>query len=69
MDDNAQRGAGMSAFDWYVVTANSPLRVRRDTEDEAIEITPDTLEAGLQVGDRVRGEMDNRRLIIHGKAK
>lgn len=60
----------MSEFRWYVVTSTNPLGVRRDTEAEPIaDLVPDTLEAGLQAGDRVRGEMDNRRLIIHGKAK
>ena len=58
-----------SEFNWYVVTATSPLTVRRDNEDDPIDVDVDTLESGLQVGDRVRAELGQRRLIIHGKAK
>ena len=53
---------------WATVTGAGPLVIRFDGEDDPVEATPDTLVSGLQVGDRVRVEITNRRLVIHGKA-
>lgn len=61
---------------WATVTQASPLRIRIDGDPDPLPITPDTLVAGLLVGDRVRLEMATnndpafrgRRAIITGRA-
>lgn len=61
---------------WATVTQASPLRIQVDGDTIALPITPDTLVAGLQVGDRVRVEMATnndpafraRRAIITGRS-
>ena len=56
-------------FWWGTVTQASPLRVRRDGSPVAPDATPDTLVAGLVVGDRVRCESYGRLVVVHGKAQ
>ena len=60
----------MTAFVWATVTAVSPLRVRLDGDTTALAFTPDSLidPATLVVSSRVRCELSERRLVIHGKA-
>lgn len=54
---------------WATVTAVSPtLAIQVDGDTDPLDITPDTLVSGLAVDDRVRCEMTDRRLIVHGKA-
>ena len=53
---------------WATVTAATPLRVRLDGRTAPLDITPDTLAAGLTVGDRVLVLIQGRSLVILGKA-
>ena len=55
-------------WQWATVTATSPLRVRLDGPDDALDATPQTLVAGLTIGNRVWVQLHGRSLIIHGKA-
>lgn len=50
LDDMAAEG---HQPDWATVTSVAPLRVRKDHEANALEVTPQSLVRGLQVGDRV----------------
>jgi hypothetical protein len=52
---------------WATVTQASPLRVQVDGDTTPIPATPVTLAAPLAVGDRVRCELENNRLIVHGR--
>lgn len=54
---------------WATVTATSPLRVRRDGEAAALDLTPDVLAhvGTLSVGHRVWCQIRARRVIVHGK--
>lgn len=54
-------------FRWGTVTAVNPLRVRLDGDTVALPFTPDSL-ATVMFGDRVRCEIDARRVIVHGRA-
>ena len=60
----------MTAFVWATVTAVSPLRVRLDGDTTALTFTPDSLidPLSLAVGSRVRCEISERRVVIHGTA-
>jgi microcystin-dependent protein len=56
------------SFNWGTVTGVSPLRVRLDGDTSAVPVTPDSLvdPLTLAVNDRVRVELSNNRLIVHG---
>lgn len=56
-----------STFTWATVTQVSPLRVQIDGDAAPIPATPVTLASPLAVGDRVRCELENNRLIVHGR--
>jgi microcystin-dependent protein len=58
----------VTAFVWATVTAVSPLRVRLDGDTTALTFTPDSLidPLSLAVGSRVRCEISERRVVIHG---
>ena len=60
----------MTSFKWATVTAVGPLRVRFDGDATALAFTPDSLvdPAALSVDDRVRCELSDRRVVIHGAA-
>jgi len=60
----------VTAFVWATVTAVSPLRVRLDGDTTALAFTPDSLvdPLSLAVGSRVRCEISERRVVIHGTA-
>lgn len=66
----------VSVWSWATVTDDSPLRVQLDGEAAALDVTPDTLVAGLLVGDRVWAQLvtnadaarQYRRLVVLGKA-
>ena len=66
----------ISIWSWATVTDDSPLRVQLDGEIDPLDVTPDTLVAGLLVGDRVWVQLvtnanptrRHRRLVIIGKA-
>jgi hypothetical protein len=60
----------VTAFVWATVTGVSPLRVKLDGDTTALAFTPDSLvdPATLVVSSRVRCELSERRLVIHGKA-
>ncbi len=60
----------MNAFVWGTVTAVSPLRVRLDGDVEPLPLTPELLVSplGLAPGDRVRCELADRRVVVHGRA-
>ena len=53
---------------WATVTAAGPLRVRLDGRTAPLDITPDTLAAGLAVGDRVLVLIQGHSLVVLGKA-
>lgn len=57
-----------STFKWGTVTSVSPLRVKLDGDTVALPVKPSLLvsPAALAVGDRVRCELANRRLIVYG---
>ena len=61
----------MSEFKWATVTAVSPLRFMLDGDTVALPFTPDYLldPASLSVGDRVRVELSNRRVVIIGRSQ
>lgn len=60
----------MTTWVWATVTGTNPVRVKVDGDTTPLSFTPDTLTdpALLRVGDRVRCEITDRRLVIHGKA-
>lgn len=62
--------APMTTFMWGSVTAVSPLRVQLDGDTVALPVTPDSLidPATLTVTNRVRCELSNNRLTVHGRA-
>lgn len=59
----------MSRFTWATVTQVSPLRIQLDGDPAALLITPSSLvdTAALAVSDRVRVEMADNRVIVHGR--
>lgn len=59
-----------STFTWATVTQVAPLRIRLDGDAAALLLTPDTLvdPAALAVSSRVRVELADRRVIVHGLA-
>lgn len=60
----------MSDFKWGTVTSVSPLRIRLDGDAAQLPITPDSLidPLTLTIADRVRVEIANNRVIIHGRS-
>lgn len=56
-------------FVWGTVTAVAPLRVQLDGDTAELPIAPDSLVDPLTftVGDRVRCEISQRRLVVHGR--
>lgn len=72
----AQPTTEISLWSWATVTDDSPLRVQLDSDDAALNITPDTLVAGLAINDRVWVQLvtnanparRHRRLVIIGRA-
>lgn len=54
-----------------VTTAGAGFRIRLDGDTTALGYTPDTLVAGtsLTLGTRVRCEITDRRVIVHGAKK
>lgn len=70
------RPPAADSWTWATVTDTSPLRIQLDGESDELDVTPDTLVAGLAVDDRVWvqlvGNSDparkSRRLIVHGRA-
>lgn len=55
-------------FAWATVTGTSPLRVRVDGDTAPLDVTPDTL-VTVSTDDRVRVELADHRVIIHGIAQ
>lgn len=60
----------MTTWMWGTVTQTAPLLVKLDGDSAALIATPDTLidPSWLAVGDRVRCELTQRRLVVHGRA-
>ena len=58
------------SFTWGTVTSVSPLRVQLDGDSSALPFTPDSLidPLVLAVDDRVRCELSERRIVIHGRS-
>lgn len=56
-------------FLWGTITQASPVRIRLDGEDAALEVTPDCLvdPESLTVGQRAWCQLNGRRLLILGK--
>lgn len=62
---------------WATVTDDSPLRIRLDGETSELPFTPDTLVAGLAIGNRVWVTLStspdqtrkSRQVVIIGKAQ
>lgn len=59
-----------STFTWGTVTAIAPLRVKLDGDSAALASAPESLidPLALAVNDRVRCELSNNRVIVHGHA-
>jgi microcystin-dependent protein len=57
-------------FTWGTIAAVSPLRLLLDGDTEPLPIAPELLvpQASLALGDRVRCELAERRVIVHGRA-
>ena len=53
---------------WGVVTALGPLTVLQDGDTPGHEVQPDSLVAGLAVGDRVRVQTSALRTLVLGRA-
>ena len=51
---------------WATVTQVDPLRVRLDGDSTALDLTPETLVVGLQVGWRVWCQIHGQRVVVHG---
>ncbi len=60
----------MTTWLWGTVTGVTPLRIRIDGDSEPLPVTPDTLVSPdlFRAGQRVRCELTDRRIIIHGIA-
>lgn len=60
----------MKTFTWATVAAISPLRLLLDGDTDPLPVAPELLisEAALLVGDRVRCELADRRVLVHGRA-
>lgn len=61
-----QKQVETNRYLWATVTSVSPLRVRLDGEDAALDITPDCLLKRVEVNDRVWCQFHGRRLVILG---
>lgn len=65
-----------STWAWAAVTGTGPLRIKLDGESTALAVTPDTLVAGLSIGNRVWVQLVTnpnparraRRVVVIGKA-
>ena len=64
----ARLEAAIPSLRWGIVTGVGPLRVQLDGDTGPLADSPDTLVAGLSVGDRVRVILVNRRAMILGRA-
>lgn len=53
---------------WATVTSSKPLRIRFDGEEAELLGAPSTTVRGLQVGERVRVEVQNQRVTVIGRA-
>lgn len=53
---------------WATITQADPLRIRLDGDDASLDVTPDSLYAPPQVGQRVWVQMAGKRLIVHAPA-
>lgn len=68
---------GPDVHAWATVTQTTPLRIRLDGETDPIPWTPDTLVAGLVLGNRVlvllwanpASASRSHRLVIKGKSQ
>lgn len=60
--------ARVAAERWGIVTAVSPLTVLQYGDGPGHEVFPDTLVAGLAVGDRVRVQTANLRTLVTGRS-
>lgn len=60
----------MTSFKWGVIAGVSPLSVQLDGDVTPLELVPDSLvdPLGLAMGDRVRVELTQRRVVIHGRS-
>lgn len=60
----------MTSFKWATVTGTSPLAIKLDGDTAALALIPDSLidPLSLIVGDRVRVELSQRKVVIHGRS-
>ena len=60
----------ITSFKWGAITALSPLAVQLDGDTAALALVPDSLvdPLSLSVGTRVRVELSERKVVIHGVA-
>lgn len=60
----------LTSFKWATVIANSPLSIKLDGDTAALGLVPDCLvnPLSLVAGDRVRVELTERKVIVHGKS-
>lgn len=57
-----------SSYRWAEVTGTGPLRIQLDGQTAPLAVTPDTLQAGLGVGDRVLILQIGKRVIVLGRS-
>lgn len=60
----------ITSFKWATVVSTSLLSIKLDGDTTALAMVPDSLidPISLSVGDRVRVELTQRKVVIHGKA-
>ncbi|QWS69686.1 hypothetical protein SEA_WILLIAMSTRONG_19 [Microbacterium phage WilliamStrong] len=60
----------MTSFKWATVRGLNPLSIQLDGDPTPLALIPDSLvdPFGLTIGDRVRVELSERKVVVHGKA-
>lgn len=58
----------LTSFKWATVSSVGPVRIRLDGDSDPLDLVPDYLfnPALLAVGDRVRVELTQRKVVVHG---
>jgi hypothetical protein len=61
----------LTSFKWATVTATSPLAIKLDGDTAPLALIPDSLVDPLllSAGDRVRVELSQRKVVIHGVSR
>jgi len=57
----------ITSFKWATVTGVNPLAIRLDGDTASLALIPDSLIGTVVLNDRVRVELTQRKVIVHGK--